>query len=123
MGDLQTNEELVNCYNAADYFIIPSLQDNHPKTIMEALSCGIPSIGFNTGGIPEMIEHNKTGFIAEKGDCHDLANQLNIAVNLEDERLDRMKNAARKEVLRKYTYDKIADQHIRLYDHYLNPSL
>src|SRR5699024_6324501 len=52
-------------YNAADLFVSPSLQDNLPNTIMESMSCGTPCIGFNTGGIPQMIDHQINGYVSE----------------------------------------------------------
>ncbi len=63
-------------YNAADTFVLPSLEDNLPNTIMESMACGIPCVGFNVGGIPEMIEHRSTGYIAKAKDYNDLANGI-----------------------------------------------
>jgi glycosyltransferase involved in cell wall biosynthesis len=52
-------------YSAVDAFIIPSLMDNLPNTVLESQMCGTPVIGFNVGGIPDMIEVNKTGLLCE----------------------------------------------------------
>lgn len=52
-------------YSCADVFLMPSKQDNLPNTIMESLTFGTPIVAFPTGGIPEMIIHKKTGYIAE----------------------------------------------------------
>ena len=60
-------------YNAADAFLTPSLQDNLPNTIAEAMSCGTPCIGFDVGGIPEMIDHLGNGYVARYRDAADLA--------------------------------------------------
>ena len=52
--DFVSNEhQLVNIYNAVDLFVTPSLEENLPNMIMEAMACGIPCVGFNVGGIPE----------------------------------------------------------------------
>lgn len=61
-GYLQGNE-IIDIYNMADVYIIPSLEDNLPNTVVEALSCGVPVIGFNTGGIPEMVKDGVNGFL------------------------------------------------------------
>ena len=55
-------------YSAADLFVIPSLQDNLPNTTIEALACGIPTIGSNVGGIPEVIRDGRTGLLVPPSD-------------------------------------------------------
>lgn len=67
----------MDVYNSADVFVLPSLEDNLPNTIMEAMACGVPCVGFNVGGIPEMIEHKKTGYVAKERDADDLAKGIN----------------------------------------------
>ncbi|TXE17130.1 glycosyltransferase [Psychroserpens burtonensis] len=52
-------------YSAADVFVIPSLMDNLPNTVLESLMCGTPVIGFSVGGIPDMIEHNINGLLVD----------------------------------------------------------
>ncbi len=64
---------MAGLYAAVDCFVTPSLQDNLPNTIAEAMSCGTPCVGFNTGGIPEMISHMHNGYVAEYCNSKDLA--------------------------------------------------
>ena len=66
-------KKMVDVYNAVDLYAIPSLQDNLPNTVVEAMACGVPCIGFNVGGIPEMIDHLHNGYIAEYKNVNDLA--------------------------------------------------
>lgn len=47
---VSNEHDLVNIYNAVDLFVTPSLEENLPNTIMEAMACGIPCVGFNVGG-------------------------------------------------------------------------
>ena len=65
LGYVADEKKMVDVYNAVDLYAIPSLQDNLPNTIVEAMACGVPCIGFNVGGIPEMIDHLHNGYIAE----------------------------------------------------------
>ena len=60
-------------YNAADVFIAPSLADNQPTTVQESLSCGTPVVGFDVGGIPDMIKHMENGYLAKYKDAGDIA--------------------------------------------------
>ena len=65
--------KIVEVYNAVDVFVLPSLSENLPNTIMEAMACGVPCVGFKTGGIPEMIEHQQNGYVANYKDANDLS--------------------------------------------------
>lgn len=69
-------KKMVDLYNAVDIYVTPSLQDNLPNTIVEAMSCGIPCVGFNVGGIPEMIDHKKNGYVAEYKNAKDFADGI-----------------------------------------------
>ena len=73
LGYVSDEKTIVSAYNAADVFVTPSLEDNLPNTIMEAMACGVPCVGFRVGGIPEMIDHKKNGYVAQLRDSDDLA--------------------------------------------------
>ena len=69
-----TSEYATNLmYNAADIFVAPSLADNLPYTILESEYCGTPVVAFNTGGIPDLIDHKQNGYLANYEDSEDLA--------------------------------------------------
>jgi len=67
-------------YNAADVFVAPSLADNLPYTVFEALSCGTPVAAFSIGGIPEFIDHKVNGYLAEYKNAEDLAEGIRFCV-------------------------------------------
>ena len=60
-------------YSAADVFVCPSVQDNFPNTVMEALACGTPCVAFDIGGISDLIEHEVNGYLAKPFKIEDLA--------------------------------------------------
>lgn len=60
-------------YSAADVTAIPSRQDNLPNTILESMSCGTPVVGFEVGGIPDVVLHRDNGFLARPGNVADMA--------------------------------------------------
>jgi glycosyltransferase involved in cell wall biosynthesis len=64
LGKLNDEITLALAYSSADVFILPSVEDNLPNTVMEALSCGTPCVSFNIGGLADMIEHLKNGYLA-----------------------------------------------------------
>ena len=67
-----------------DFFVIPSIEDNLPNTVMESLSCGTPVIGFNIGGIPDMVIHNKTGLLVDINNEQDFINKLELMIGMEN---------------------------------------
>ncbi len=105
--------EMVQLYNSADVFILPSLQDNLPNTVMEAQSCGIPVVSFNVGGVPEMIVDNKTGFLTTLKDSDALANNIHKALFECDTQL--FKKNARVFVVDHYSNKTIAEKYNNLY--------
>jgi glycosyltransferase involved in cell wall biosynthesis len=111
---ITSQEELAEIYSLADVFVTPSLEDNLPNTIMEALSCGTPVVAFNTGGIPEMINHRQNGYLAEFKSATDMAKGLHEILNLAD--ATEFSDNARQKVLDNYTNEKVAQQYINLYN-------
>ena len=101
LGYIDSEEKMVMVYNAADMFVIPSLEDNLPNTVMESLSCGTPVVGFNTGGVPEMVDHMKNGFIAEQRNSIQLSEGVNWILNSADYKV--ISEAARAKVLNNYS--------------------
>lgn len=107
-------KHIVEVYNAVDIYVTPSLQDNLPNTIMEAMACGIPCVGFNVGGIPEMIDHKENGYVAAYCDASDLAK--GIEWTLDKERYDAISALSRDKVVATYSEEKVAKQYMQVYD-------
>ena len=93
--------------------VTPSLSDNLPNTIMEAMACGIPCVGFEVGGIPEMIDHKRNGYIVEQKDSADLANGIYWVLNIAD--YDKLSADAIKKVKENYSQARVAAQYIDIY--------
>ena len=64
-GNLYDDLSLRALYSAADVMIVPSRQDNLPNTAVEAQACGTPVVSFDTGGLSNIVEHQKTGYHLE----------------------------------------------------------
>lgn len=114
LGLIRDARQLVQAYGMADVFVIPSLEDNLPNTVMEALACGTPVAGFDTGGIPEMVQSGYNGKLAPQRDSQALALAVEEVVGLE-ENLEKMRRNARKWVEKNYNQELIADQYLRVY--------
>lgn len=107
-------------YSAADVFVLPSLEDNLPLTGLEAMACGTPVIGFDTGGIPDYVLHGRTGWLARHGDPADLARQMETATELSREQLRRIGDNARDLIQRKFDVQCQAKNYIELYQSLLH---
>ena len=118
MKFISDTEKLVKIYNSADVFLLPSLQDNLPNTVMESMACQTPVVGFRIGGVPEMIVHEKTGFLAEARNSLSLATGLYETLFLND--TDQMGLAARERALELYSQKNVALQYQAVYNKALN---
>ncbi|NEQ54789.1 MAG: glycosyltransferase [Leptolyngbya sp. SIO3F4] len=104
-------------YSAADLFLIPSVEDNLPNTVLESLACGTPVIGFKVGGVPEMIEHKINGLLCPTIDSLNLAKSIKRFLN-KDYLFDKdfVSNKAKKE----YDLSIQARAYIEVYSNLLN---
>ncbi|MDP4114572.1 MAG: glycosyltransferase [Bacteroidota bacterium] len=112
-GPISSEDTLSQIYSMADVFVVPSLEDNLPNTVLESLACGTPVVGFNIGGIPDMVKHKETGYLAEKGDVKDLANGIKWVLN--SKKYNKISKACRKVAEEKYDLSIQANSYIDLY--------
>ncbi len=79
-------QQVRRLYQEADVFVLASVvaadgdRDGLPTVLLEALAMGIPTVASNISAIPELIEHQKTGLLAQPGDARDLADKLEMAL-------------------------------------------
>jgi len=105
--------ELAGVYSMADVFVTTSLEDNLPNMVMEAMACGTPVVAFDTGGIPQMIDHGQNGYLADLASAQGIAD--GIAHILYAANPVELATNARQKVLNNYTNDKVSQQYIELY--------
>ncbi len=114
LGYVNEHRTMGDVYHAIDVFVTPSLSENLPNTIMEAMSCGIPCVGFNVGGIPEMIEHRKNGYVAVYKNAEDLAEGIRWTL-AEADRAS-LSEAAVSKVKTTYSQQAVVSKYIDLYE-------
>lgn len=114
LGRLNDDVSLALVYAAADVFVAPSVQDNLPNTVMEAIGCGTPCVAFNIGGMPDMIEHQQNGYLAQPYESADLAK--GIAWVLENrERHQKLGDRAREKAEQEFTLEIQAERYLSLF--------
>jgi len=104
--------ELPQHFNAAEIFILPSLYEGHPKTLLEAMACGRPVIGTNVPGIREIIRHRETGYL-----CGTSPEEIRLAIQdvMADPNLRvRMGRNARKFAAENFALEQVVDMELAL---------
>jgi len=110
-GSISNPYILAGIYNLCDVFVCPSLLENLPNVCLESLFCGVPVAAFNTGGIPDIVEHKKTGYLAQCFDTEDLLNGILYCI---DNRDDLSRNSLLK-AQNDFNNQFIVQKHIDLY--------
>jgi len=112
LGPIYDERLMSVVYSAADIFVIPSLMDNSPNTVLESIMCGTPVIGFPMGGIPDMIRHGKNGLLTKEISVNSLVETLTDFLD-KPERFD--KDEIRGDALKKYDQKIQAERYISLF--------
>lgn len=113
-GHIFNEEAIAEWYCAADLFLYPSVADNCPLVILEAMSCGLPVVTFDTGGIPELVRHMDTGYVAKHRDVDDFVKGMETFIS--DEGLRKSAGKRARAIAEKdFTVDKMADSYLELY--------
>lgn len=113
-GNIKDDRQLSLIYSLADIFILPSLEDNFPNTMLEAMSCKTPVIAFNIGGIPDLVEDYKTGFLVPKNNLYLLSERIRELIN---DRLlrEKMGKEGREIIVKNYALSVQAKNYLQLY--------
>lgn len=112
---LGRQDNLAELYSISDVMLLLSSKESFGLVLLEAMACGVPGIGTNVGGIPEVIEHAKTGYIVDEGDVEAAAE--NVLTLLHDEALlQSFKEAAKEAVAARFSSSSIVAQYEALYE-------
>jgi glycosyltransferase involved in cell wall biosynthesis len=118
LGSLNTETALAQAYTAADVFVAPSVQDNLPNTVLEALACGTPTVAFSVGGIPDLIEHQRQGYLAQPFETADLAQGI-AWVLADSSRQQQLSQAARRKAEQHFDVNQQAQRYHTLFSELL----
>ena len=113
-GYISDKRMLSMYYAAANVYLFPSIADNLPNSILECLACGTPTIAFNLGGIPDMVEHNVTGWLAEPKSVAGMVEGLHISYN-RPELLQVWSEAGRRKAVNTFSPEQFVQKHLNLY--------
>ena len=114
LGRISNDRMLSIIYSAADVFVIPSLQESFGQTVTESLACGTPVVGFNTGGIPDMVRPGITGYLAKVGDSIELAAAIGKVIE-NPEAYKKMSQQCRQIAVTEYSLEVQARNYLNFY--------
>ena len=114
LGSLGNDRMLSLVYSAADVFVISSLQDNLPNTVLESMACGTPVVGFSIGGVPDMVRPGIDGVLVEPENVEGLRAGL-LELLQSPSRLAVLANECRKRILERHTLERQARDYVELY--------
>jgi len=115
LGHLSDQISLNLTYNAADVFVVPSLEENLPNTGLEAMACGTPVVGFNVGGMPDLVDHKVNGFLATPYESDELSQGIQWVLQSE-EKYEKLSELARDKIIKKFDLEVITKEYISLYN-------
>lgn len=114
VGQLSDDAALSLLYASADVFVAPSIQDNLPNTVLEALFCGTPCAAFNIGGMPDLIEHQQNGYLAQPEQTQDLAQGIDwILAN--DDRHQQLRMNSRVKAIANFNLERQAQKYLQVF--------
>ncbi|MCW8922217.1 MAG: glycosyltransferase [Gammaproteobacteria bacterium] len=117
-GHISDDAQLALIYSASDMYILTSLEDNLPNALLEAMACGTPVIGYDTGGIPDIVKHGVNGIVVERGNVDSLSVSILHLVDNRELREIYSKRAARL-ITKHYTQEVQAKMYTDLYEEIL----
>jgi glycosyltransferase involved in cell wall biosynthesis len=118
-GHVTSEVLLAQYYAAADVFLSPSIADNLPNVILETMATGTPTIAFRAGGIPDMIDHDDNGWLAEVGDVAGLVLGLQKAMS-SSETLRRWGEASVRKAKGTFSENRFLTNYLELYKSVMN---
>ncbi|BAQ61645.1 glycosyl transferase [Geminocystis sp. NIES-3708] len=118
-GNINSDQELTLIYSAADIFILPSLEDNFPNTMLESMSCGTPVIAFDIGGIPDLIKDQVSGSIVPYNSIELMSEKI-IQLISDRALCARMGKKSREIITKNYHLSVQANNYLQLYQELIN---
>ena len=112
---IASQETLAKYYSSADILLYPSIADNCPLVVLEAMACGLPVVSFNTGGIPELIEHKTNGYIAEYKNQNDIEAGIKYILDIPLQESEKMRPYSINKIKNGFTLEKMAEKYLNLY--------
>lgn len=118
LGFIHDELTLRIAYNASDILLHPAPIDNLPNTVAESMACGTPVLAFNTGGLPEMVVPNKSGWLVEEINSNAINDQLNSV--LQSKQVNELRQSTKETARTLFNEEKAAEDYCEAFKHALS---
>lgn len=115
---LGKQDDVAQVISMADLLLLPSEKESFGLVALEAMACGVPTIGSMAGGIPELVLHGQTGMLSPIGDTEQMAKDA-VRLLTDGELMNKFKKACLERASVNFNIDKITEQYERIYDRVL----
>ena len=115
LGRVDSDEEIAGLYSAADVFLLPSLEDNLPNTMIESMCCGTPVITSHAGGMPDVVTDGYNGLLTAPGEPAPLADAIRRLACAHEER-EKMAENCRREMPARFALARQTQDYLRLFE-------
>ncbi len=105
---------LLDALATATCSVLPSLMENCPLSILESMAAGVPVLGANVGGIPDIIKHNITGLLFDPNCANELADQL-IRLHADPSLMQQLATAGKNSAIQRFSIESVSKEHIDMY--------
>ncbi len=113
---IERDSELRKFYNALDLIVVPSRMEAFGQVASEAISCGVPVVSFNVGGLKDIVIHKKNGYLAKSFDINDLSKGIEYILNLKKNDYKKMARNSIKISKNKFSLKIIGSKYLKLYE-------
>ena len=113
---LGSKNNVIDYLKICDIFVLSSLWEGMPVAILEAMASGLLIVATKVGGVPELIEDKKSGFLAESENAENLADKIDYVINLSKEKKQEIIKNARQIVENKFSLEKMVAEYEKLYE-------
>ena len=114
LGKVTDDRILTLAYSAADVMVVPSRQEAFGQTASEAQACGTPVVAFGIGGLPDIVIHKETGWLAKAFDTEDLAEGI-LWILADAQRHASLSAASRQEAIERFAGPVVAAKYASIY--------
>jgi glycosyltransferase involved in cell wall biosynthesis len=109
-----STRDVIGLYAAMDVLVLPSLQEGSPNVVLEAMACGLPVVASAVGGVPEIIDEERTGYLVAPGDANALARKLALLAHDRARRVQ-LGRASRRRIEDHFDIRQTVEHHAALY--------